>query len=1110
MEKQQNLEWEAAQSIAISVDLVSAAKKQLKFLAAVDRNRWLYDGPALDRAIYRLFTLKKITWYNAYWLPLLAKHSESPLFEGPLVVPLDCEWIWHSHRLNPIRYKKDCLELYGKLLDNRNVISSVEGASKNQTEDAWKTLFPGEPFELDLEVKQENTTGDGVVAEKFTKYDLVSQPHMNETRYIRGAVARYKGFLHLIKRNKEQGIQSFVVPTYDIDLIWHTHQLHPASYSEDLVKYMGRILEHDDTDSDRSKGQKLDVGFTGTNMTFEDLFGRRYWRAGAMYKGVAPSPVRLSPYSGTDMKEESSCTQNPKLQLPSREVFEVMLEFAGVRNLPEGHNGSLFVTLSKSGTDKIFNGHRIIKIVAESGEKQVATFRCQPTGNLQCELMSSSPSVSMGTMSISLEDFLSSDSDLTVEKWFDLVSSNTTETKPIGLRVAISVTTPTPAPYTLNMVHSQQPIPGKPQFSRDLTAIVDEDGKMLINLHIRDMHKSRGKKECRRRVLIGNMASGKSCTLAEFTGFKWSMVNSPWSVKLPNANNDDGHIFELTGPYTVRFFRGGRLDYDSNSQHEPHLFTAIKFSPEEPYGTTVGLLNMKSGTIKVKEEWFILPSIIVTCILGKILRKTNQAPLQTKIGATCVSGGCGIMMANCGVTGVISGCGSCGSMMANCGVSGGCGNMMANCGVTGTGGACGLSGVKSERVMANCGVSSTSGGCGVPGKMMANCGVSGASGSCGVSSRGSENMMANCGVNGRVGAKSECVMANCGVNSRAKFESGVSGGAKSETAMANCGVSGGAKSESAMANCGVSGGAKSESAMANCGVSGGAKSESAMANCGFSSGESGSMMANCGVSGGAESESAMANCGVNGGAKSESAMANCGVSGGAKSESAMGNCGVSSGESGSMMANCGVSGGAKSESAMANCGVSSGESGSMMTNCGASGGVKFGNMMANCGVSNEAKSKSVMGNCGVSAGCGVSNGEFGSMMAKCGVNSGSGSKIGMGSGGCGISLSENGIMMSNCSVSGGAKSENMMPNCGVSGVSMMANCGVNGGAKTMMANCGVSSGMSESMTANCGVSNEESGSIMANCGVSSGANCGVSSAKESTKCGGCGVNVEAN
>lgn len=53
MERQQELEWKEAQSIEINVDLVSAAKRHLKFLAAVDRNRWLYEGPGLDRAIYR-------------------------------------------------------------------------------------------------------------------------------------------------------------------------------------------------------------------------------------------------------------------------------------------------------------------------------------------------------------------------------------------------------------------------------------------------------------------------------------------------------------------------------------------------------------------------------------------------------------------------------------------------------------------------------------------------------------------------------------------------------------------------------------------------------------------------------------------------------------------------------------------------------------------------------------------------------------------------------------------------------------------------------------------------------------------------------------------------
>ena len=53
MEREQELEWKEAQRIVINVDLVAAAKRQLKFLAEVDRNRWLYEGPALETAIYR-------------------------------------------------------------------------------------------------------------------------------------------------------------------------------------------------------------------------------------------------------------------------------------------------------------------------------------------------------------------------------------------------------------------------------------------------------------------------------------------------------------------------------------------------------------------------------------------------------------------------------------------------------------------------------------------------------------------------------------------------------------------------------------------------------------------------------------------------------------------------------------------------------------------------------------------------------------------------------------------------------------------------------------------------------------------------------------------------
>jgi hypothetical protein len=148
---------------------------------------------------------------------------------------------------------------------------------------------------------------------------------MNDDHFLEGAVARYKGFLHLIKRNKERSNNRFCVPTYDIDLIWHSHQLHPASYCKDLVAILGKVLMHDDTDSDRTKGKRLDVGFSGTTNQWEEAFGSRYWRAGAMYKGPAPAPlaINLHQLNNVRMKVAPSNEYQNMTQLPKKTQVEV-------------------------------------------------------------------------------------------------------------------------------------------------------------------------------------------------------------------------------------------------------------------------------------------------------------------------------------------------------------------------------------------------------------------------------------------------------------------------------------------------------------------------------------------------------------------------------------------------------------------------------------------------------------------------------------------------------------------------------------------------------------------------------------------------------------------
>ena len=44
---------------------------------------------------------------------------------------------------------------------------------------------------------------------------------------------------------------------YDIDIIWHTHQLHPIAYAKDMTSSLGYVMNHDDTDQDRNSGSKL-------------------------------------------------------------------------------------------------------------------------------------------------------------------------------------------------------------------------------------------------------------------------------------------------------------------------------------------------------------------------------------------------------------------------------------------------------------------------------------------------------------------------------------------------------------------------------------------------------------------------------------------------------------------------------------------------------------------------------------------------------------------------------------------------------------------------------------------------------------------------------------
>ncbi|XP_074302590.1 glycine-rich domain-containing protein 2-like [Silene latifolia] len=645
MEKEQVNAWAVAQNISVSIDLVEAAKTHLKFLDALEhRNRFLFEDHALQRAVYR---------YNAFWLPLLAKHEENPVSEEALIVPLDCELIWHCHRLNPVRYKFDCEKLFGRILTNHKVMSSIQATSKSTSEDIWSKLYPEEPYELDLERPfSEESLQKSSQTQKFTNYDLIAavkrqigftyqacRPHMADELFLKEASARYKGFLHIIRTNKKIGLQSFGVPTYDVDLMWHTHQLYPDSYCKDMKELIGGVLPHIDSDPDKSKGSRLDTGFNETTQRWEQTFGFSYWKAGAMSRGDIPTPVTRVPYKFNVDAKKSIKTKNfgQHINFPNVEATEVLLEFVDIKNLPNERKENLLVAISKNQPDTLFKTKRWLGISSASKDKLFAYFECESAGEFLFELMSYSPTSDdlkpkrslkhLGSCSISLKDMLASQSQLWTNKWLSLDPiSGVENSEPVLLHVSISFSPPMRAPQVFHLARCQH-------VKSDLveTRVMDCSGKKVFNLQKRNISKDSTKGPYDLSIEVYYItASGKKHALVEYYENEWTVKGTHDSFKLQKRSENNDSLFEFAGyNKIVKLFPGRRLQpgpkQSSDEKSEQDFTTMVEFSTDYPYGRAVGLINSKLRTIKAMDELIVLPSIALTFILSENLSGDEQS-----------------------------------------------------------------------------------------------------------------------------------------------------------------------------------------------------------------------------------------------------------------------------------------------------------------------------------------------------------------------------------------------------------------------------------------------------------------------------------------------------
>ena len=90
----------------------------------------------------------------------------------------------------------------------------------------------------------------------------------------------------------------FLVPCYDNDLIWHSHQLHPIEYATDTSKFLGEVFNHDDSVNDRAPNSKLNRSDDATRQLWRETFKEEFPAPGAMFRG--------EPLKAGDLYEVSS------------------------------------------------------------------------------------------------------------------------------------------------------------------------------------------------------------------------------------------------------------------------------------------------------------------------------------------------------------------------------------------------------------------------------------------------------------------------------------------------------------------------------------------------------------------------------------------------------------------------------------------------------------------------------------------------------------------------------------------------------------------------------------------------------------------------------------
>lgn len=123
-----------------------------------------------------------------------------------------------------------------------------------------------------------------VFVQKMSKIDWLHSPALVPT--MMRLVVKYHRFIRIIGDNPRKT----AVPTLDVDLAWHTHQLSPHIYFAYTLAETKRFVNHDDKMAEST----LHAAFQWTSAAYEKKYGQPYAECACWYCECTREPLRSS------------------------------------------------------------------------------------------------------------------------------------------------------------------------------------------------------------------------------------------------------------------------------------------------------------------------------------------------------------------------------------------------------------------------------------------------------------------------------------------------------------------------------------------------------------------------------------------------------------------------------------------------------------------------------------------------------------------------------------------------------------------------------------------------------------------------------------------------